>query len=49
MGREEQIINERKRKNKELKKLGINPYPNKFEKQKVSLVLMYLMKIRSLR
>ncbi|MAH03510.1 lysine--tRNA ligase [Candidatus Pacearchaeota archaeon] len=33
MGREEQIINERKRKIKELKKLGINPYPNKFEKK----------------
>ncbi len=31
MGREELIIGERKRKLEELKKLGINPYPHKFE------------------
>ena len=31
MGREEQIINERKRKLEELKKKGINPYPYKFD------------------
>ena len=31
MGREEQIINERKRKLEELKKKGINPYPHKFD------------------
>ena len=31
MGREELIINERKKKIEELKKLGINPYPNKYE------------------
>jgi len=30
MGREEQIINERKRKLEELEKKGINPYPHKF-------------------
>ncbi len=34
MGREEQIINERLRKLKELRKQGINPYPTKFEKKK---------------
>jgi len=33
MGREEQIVNERLRKLKELKELGINPYPAKFEKK----------------
>ncbi|MFH1503681.1 MAG: lysine--tRNA ligase [Candidatus Diapherotrites archaeon] len=33
MGREEQIINERLRKLEELRKQGINPYPNKFEKK----------------
>ncbi len=31
MGRQEQIINERKRKLEELKKAGINPYPYKFD------------------
>jgi lysyl-tRNA synthetase, class II len=31
MGREDQIINERKRKLKELKDNGINPYPQKFD------------------
>jgi len=31
MGREEQIINERKRKLEELKKKGINPYPHKYD------------------
>ncbi len=31
MGRQEQIINERLRKLKELKSQGINPYPNKYE------------------
>ncbi len=33
MSREEQIINERKKKIHELKKQGINPYPSKFEKK----------------
>ncbi|GBE19939.1 MAG TPA: lysine--tRNA ligase [Candidatus Pacearchaeota archaeon] len=33
MGREEQIISERKRKIEELKKQGINPYPHKFDKK----------------
>jgi len=33
MGREEQIINERKRKVNELIKLGVNPYPHKFDKK----------------
>ncbi len=33
MGREEQIINERKRKLKEIKNLGINPYPSKSDKK----------------
>ena len=33
MGREEQIIGEREKKLLELKKLGINAYPNKFEKK----------------
>ena len=37
MGRQEQIINERYRKLNELKKLGINPYPNKFEFRDYSL------------
>jgi lysyl-tRNA synthetase, class II len=32
MSREEQIINERIRKLEELKKIGVNPYPEKFEK-----------------
>lgn len=31
MSRQEQIINERKRKLKELEKLGINPYPYRFD------------------
>lgn len=31
MGRQEQIVNERKRKLEELKKLGVNPYPHCFE------------------
>ena len=33
MGREEQIIEERKRKLKELRKNGIDPYPAKFDKK----------------
>jgi lysyl-tRNA synthetase class 2 len=33
MGREEQIINERLKKIKELKEKGINPYPERFEKK----------------
>lgn len=33
MSREEQIINERIKKIEELRKKGINPYPNKFEKK----------------
>jgi lysyl-tRNA synthetase class 2 len=33
MGREEQVIEERKRKIEELKKEGINPYPAKFDKK----------------
>jgi lysyl-tRNA synthetase class 2 len=33
MSREEQIISERIKKLKELKKQGINPYPNKFDKK----------------
>ena len=33
MGREEQIIGERKKKIEELKKAGINPYPHKFDKK----------------
>ena len=33
MGREEQIVNERFRKIKELKKEGINPYPHTFDKK----------------
>lgn len=36
MGREKQIINERSRKLKELRKKGINPYPNKFDKKNSS-------------
>lgn len=31
MGRQDQIINERKKKVDELKKLGVNPYPHKYE------------------
>ncbi len=37
MGREEQIIGERKRKVSELKEMGINPYPEKFEKEESCL------------
>jgi lysyl-tRNA synthetase class 2 len=33
MGREDQIVNERLRKLKELRAAGINPYPHKFEKE----------------
>jgi len=33
MGREEQIINERLRKIKELREKGINPYPNRYDKK----------------
>jgi len=33
MGREQQIINERIRKIKEMREQGINPYPNKFDKK----------------
>ena len=33
MGREEQIVNERLRKLEELRKSGIDPYPNKFDKK----------------
>jgi len=33
MGREQQIINERKRKIEELRANGINPYPHKFDKK----------------
>ena len=33
MSREDQIINERLRKLKELREAGINPYPNKFDKR----------------
>ena len=36
MGREEQIIGERLRKIEELRKLGINPYPYKFDKKNSS-------------
>ncbi|MBU2104417.1 MAG: lysine--tRNA ligase [Nanoarchaeota archaeon] len=37
MSREQQIINERLRKIKELKDQGINPYPNKFDKKQSCL------------
>ncbi|MBT3690896.1 lysine--tRNA ligase, partial [Candidatus Woesearchaeota archaeon] len=37
MGREEQIINERKRKLKELIAKGVNPYPHKFDRKNFSL------------
>jgi lysyl-tRNA synthetase class 2 len=33
MGREEQIIEERKKKIKELEEQGVNPYPNKYDKE----------------
>jgi len=36
MSRQDQIINERKRKLQELKEQGINPYPNKFEQKDFS-------------
>ena len=36
MGREQQIINERKRKLKELRDAGINPYPHNFDKKQSS-------------
>lgn len=36
MSRQDQIINERKRKLQELKGQGINPYPNKFEQKDFS-------------
>ncbi len=36
MSRQDQIINERKRKLQELKEKGINPYPNKFEQKDFS-------------
>jgi len=36
MGREEQIIGERKRKLEELKEKGINPYPSRFERKNFS-------------
>lgn len=36
MGRQEQIISERMRKLKELRGLGINPYPNKYEVKNTS-------------
>ncbi|MEK6854804.1 MAG: lysine--tRNA ligase [Nanoarchaeota archaeon] len=39
MGREEQIISERLRKLKELKSLGINPYPNKYDSTHSTLEL----------
>ena len=31
MGREDQIIEERLRKIKELRQLGVNPYPNRYD------------------
>jgi lysyl-tRNA synthetase, class II len=37
MGREEQIIGERKRKISELKENGINPYPHTFERKNTCL------------
>lgn len=37
MGRETQIINERKRKLEELREENINPYPNKFDKKQTCL------------
>ena len=37
MSREEQIINERKRKIEDLRKQGIDPYPNKFDKKQTYL------------
>ena len=36
MGREEQIINERKRKIAELQKQGIDPYPAKSDKKQTA-------------
>jgi lysyl-tRNA synthetase class 2 len=37
MGREDQIIGERKRKINELKEAGINPYPHSFERKNTCL------------
>ena len=37
MGREELIINERKKKIEELKKLGVDPYPHKYEPKDYSI------------
>lgn len=37
MGREDQIINERIRKLEEIKKEGINPYPDKYDKKQTCL------------
>ena len=37
MGREDQIINEKLKKLDEIKKEGINPYPNKYEKKQTCL------------
>jgi lysyl-tRNA synthetase class 2 len=37
MGREEQIISERIRKLEELRKEGVNPYPNKYDKKQTCL------------
>lgn len=37
MGREEQIISERTRKLEELRKEGINPYPNKYDKKQTCI------------
>ncbi len=36
MGREEQIVGERKRKLEELREKGINPYPSKFDRENFS-------------
>ena len=33
MGREQEIIKEREKKIGELRKLGVNPYPHKFDKK----------------
>jgi len=38
MGREDQIVNERLKKLKELREKGIDPYPNKYEKEVVSKI-----------
>jgi len=39
MGRQDQIINERKKKIEELQKLGVNPYPHKYEPKDYSIDL----------